>query len=169
MKCIILAAGYATRLYPLTENFPKPLLKVKEKTILDWLIDDIDSSGKVDEYIVVSNHKFVEHFQKWAEEKVCDAKITVIDDGTISNETRKGAVVDIQIAIEELYLDDDVMVVAGDNVLDFSLAHFIDYFMQKKHTCIMRYYEERSEKIKKSASVSFDASGNLLKQTAYCK
>ena len=61
MKCLILAAGYATRLYPLTENFPKPLLKVGDKTILDWLIDDIDTSGKVDEYIVISNHKYYEN------------------------------------------------------------------------------------------------------------
>ena len=58
MKCVILAAGYATRLYPLTENFPKPLLKVGEKTILDWLLEDIHTSSSVDEYIVISNHKF---------------------------------------------------------------------------------------------------------------
>ena len=69
MKCLILAAGYATRLYPLTENFPKPLLEVKGKTILDWLIDDIDTLGAVDEYVVISNHKFAHHFDKWAAEK----------------------------------------------------------------------------------------------------
>ena len=69
MKCLILAAGYATRLYPLTENFPKPLLEVGEKTILDWLVDDIDSSGLVDEYIVISNHKFCLHFEAWAQKK----------------------------------------------------------------------------------------------------
>ena len=69
MKCLILAAGYATRLYPLTENFPKPLLEVGNKTILDWLIDDIDTSGEVDEYVVISNHKYAHHFEKWAAEK----------------------------------------------------------------------------------------------------
>ena len=66
MKCIILAAGYATRLYPLTENFPKPLLKVGGKAIIDWLVDDILSSRLVDEFVVVSNHRFAEHFRKWA-------------------------------------------------------------------------------------------------------
>ena len=66
MKCLILAAGYATRLYPLTENFPKPLLEVQGKTILDWLIDDIDTLGAVDEYVVISNHKFAHHFNEWA-------------------------------------------------------------------------------------------------------
>ena len=94
MKCLILAAGYATRLYPLTENFPKPLLTVGNKTILDWLIDDIDTLGAVDEYIVISNHKFAAHFENWAESK--SQKITVIDDGTSTNETRLGAVCDIQ-------------------------------------------------------------------------
>ena len=85
MKCLILAAGYATRLYPLTENFPKPLLKVGEKTILDWLVNDIDTLGLVDEYIVISNHKYAAHFKAWAAEK--PMKVTVVDDGTSTNET----------------------------------------------------------------------------------
>lgn len=156
MKCIILAAGYATRLYPLTENFPKPLLKVNDKTILDWLIDDIESSKIIEEYIIISNHKFIKYFEKWQKNKDIDTKITLIDDGTTSNENRKGAVLDISIAIDSLKLDDDLLVIAGDNILDFSLNKFIEYFNEKKTTCIMRYYEDRLEKIKKSASVKFD-------------
>ena len=131
MKCLILAAGYATRLYPLTENFPKPLLKVGDKTILDWLIDDIDTSREVDEYIVISNHKFAKHFEEWAAKK--SQKITVVDDGTSTNETRLGAVKDIQFAIEKCQIDSDMLVIAGDNVLDFSLTKFIAYAKQKKH------------------------------------
>ena len=69
MKCLILAAGYATRLYPLTENFPKPLLEVRGKTILDWLVDDIDTAGLIDEYVVISNHKYAHHFEAWAKTK----------------------------------------------------------------------------------------------------
>ena len=125
MKCVILAAGYATRLYPLTENFPKPLLKVGEKTILDWLLEDIHTSSSVDEYIVISNHKFAPHFQAWADTHTLP--ITVVDDGTDSNETRLGAVRDIQFAIDQLKLDDDLLIIAGDNVLDFSLVKFIYY------------------------------------------
>ena len=83
MKCLILAAGYATRLYPLTENFPKPLLKVGPKTILDWLLDDINESKEVDEYVVISNHMYVSHFNEWAKGK--PYSITVVDDGTTSN------------------------------------------------------------------------------------
>ena len=125
MKCLILAAGYATRLYPLTVNFPKPLLKVGEKTILDWLLDDIETANTIDEYVVISNHKYVTHFEEWAKDK--PYKITIVDDGTISNETRLGAVCDVQFAIDKLQLDDDMLVIAGDNVLDFSLTKFITY------------------------------------------
>ena len=79
MKCLILAAGYATRLYPLTENFPKPLLVIKEKTIIDHLIDDLENGKNIDEYIVVSNHKFINHFNEW--KKTRNENIIVLDDG----------------------------------------------------------------------------------------
>ena len=160
MKCLILAAGYATRLYPLTENFPKPLLEVKGKTILDWLIDDIDSSGLVDQYVVVSNHKFVCHFEKWAAGK--KENIAVLDDGTSTNETRLGAVKDIQFAIDELKLDDDLLIIAGDNVLDFSLTVFIQYALQKKTSCIMRYYEPKLERLKKSGVIVVEDDGLVI-------
>ena len=148
MKCLILAAGYATRLYPLTENFPKPLLKVGEKTILDWLVDDIDTLGMVDEYVVISNHKYAPHFIDWAKTK--PQKITVVDDGTSSNETRLGAVKDVQFAIDTLKLDDEMLVIAGDNVLDFSLTKFIAYAKEKGTSCVMRYYEADAARLKKS-------------------
>lgn len=154
MKCIILAAGYATRLYPLTENMPKPLLEINGKTILDWLIDDIETSGEVSEYIVISNHKFADNFKDWAKEKDC--KITVVDDGTMTNETRLGAVKDIQFAIEKLNIEDDALVIAGDNVLDFSLTKFIDYAKVKNASCVLRYYEERKEKLQKSGVMKID-------------
>ena len=163
MKCLILAAGYATRLYPLTENFPKPLLTVGKKTILDWLIDDIDTSGAIDEYIVISNHKFAHHFDAWAKTK--HQKITVVDDGTSTNETRLGAVKDVQYAIEKLRLDDDMLVIAGDNVLDFSLTKFIAYAQDKKTSCIMRYYEPNEKKLLKGGVVSVDENDMILSMT----
>ena len=160
MKCLILAAGYATRLYPLTENFPKPLLDVGGKTILDWLVDDIHTAGLVDEFVVISNHKFAHHFEKWAAAKTM--KITVVDDGTDSNETRLGAVKDIQFAIEKLGLDDDMLVIAGDNVLDFSLTKFIAYAKQKNTSCIMRYYEQSEKKLTKCGVVEIDDSDRIV-------
>ena len=147
MKCLILAAGYATRLYPLTENFPKPLLEVQGKTILDHLIDDMDSLGMIDEYVVISNHKFAHHFAKWAGEK--EQKITVVDDGTESNETRLGAVRDIQFAIDELNLDSDMLVIAGDNLLSFSLTKFMQYAKNKGTSCVMRFFEAEKAKLQK--------------------
>ena len=163
MKCLILAAGYATRLYPLTENFPKPLLTVGDKTILDWLVDDIDTLGAVDEYVVISNHKYAHHFENWA--KIKAQKITVVDDGTSSHETRLGAVKDIQFAIDKLSLDDDMLVIAGDNVLDFSLTKFISYAKDKQTSCIMRYYEPEYKKLLKCGVVTIDDSDKILNMT----
>ena len=155
MKCLILAAGYATRLYPITENFPKPLLTVGDKTILDWLVDDIDTAGVIDEYVVISNHRYFSHFETWAAGK--SPKITVVDDGTETNETRLGAVCDIDFAIKQLNIHDDMLVIAGDNVLDFSLTSFIAYAKDKGTSAIMRYRELRPEKLRKSGVVSVDA------------
>lgn len=163
MKCLILAAGYATRLYPLTENFPKPLLTVGEKTILDWLVDDIDTAGAVDEYVVISNHKYAHHFDAWAKTK--SQRITVVDDGTDTNESRLGAVKDIRYAIDSLGLDDDMLVIAGDNVLDFSLTRFMAYAGEKKASCIMRYYEPNDQKLLKCGVVTVDGSDRVLNMT----
>ena len=162
MKCLILAAGYATRLYPLTENFPKPLLKVGDKTILDWLVDDIAASGVVDEFVVISNHKFAHHFEEWAATKG-DVRVTVVDDGTMSNETRLGAVMDIQFAIDKLGLDSDMLVIAGDNVLDFSLQKFVRYAADKGTSCIMRYYEPEEKRLRKCGVVTIDDADRIVR------
>ncbi len=161
MKCLILAAGYATRLYPLTENFPKPLLTVKdqqhniEKTILDWLVDDLAASERIDEFVIISNHRYWQHFEDWKEKKERDTgiRVTVLDDGTDSNDNRLGAVKDIEFAIEKLDIQDDILVVAGDNVLDFSLTSLLDYEQEKRTSCIMRYYEASVEKLRKCGVV----------------
>lgn len=152
MKCILLAAGYATRLYPLTENFPKPLLKVGEKTILDWLTDDVKEL--VDEFIVISNHKFAHHFQAWADAHTLP--ITVVDDGTSTNETRLGAVKDIQYAVDKLGIDEDVLVLAGDNVLDFSLVPFVRFGQENGCSCIMCYEENDLAKQQRTAIITTD-------------
>lgn len=160
MKCLILAAGYATRLYPLTKNFPKPLLDVGGKTILDWLIDDVAASGKIDEYAVVTNHKFACHFEKWASGR--SEKITVVDDGTTANETRLGAVRDIQYALEKTGFEDDIIIMAGDNLLDFSLIKFIEYAIAAGTSCIMRYYEPSEAKLHRCGVVEVDEHDLIL-------
>ena len=148
MKCIVLAAGYATRLYPLTENFPKPLLNVNGKTILDYLLDDISSNCEVEEFIVVSNHKFFDIFKKWSEES--NYNIKVLDDGSISNEERLGAVKDISFAYHNTELSDSYLVIAGDNLLDFSLGEFVSFAKEKNTSCVMRYELDDINKLRKT-------------------
>lgn len=159
MKCIILAAGYATRLYPLTENFPKPLLPVSGKPILDWLIDDLESVGGIDGYVVVSNHKFAGHFEKWAKEKQC--RIAVVDDGTSTNETRLGAVKDIQFAVENQHLDEDLLIIAGDNLMDFSFRGFIQFAKEKGTSCVMCHEEHDLEKQRRTAIITVDSENKI--------
>lgn len=145
MKCIILAAGYATRMYPLTENFPKPLLEVGGKPILDWLVDDL--RPVIEQFVVISNHKYADYFNKWSVGK----PVVVVDDGTSTNETRLGAVCDIQFAIDQLGLTgDDLLVIAGDNVLDFSLRSFADYAKKAGTSCTMRYWEDDPVKLRRA-------------------
>lgn len=160
MKCLILAAGYATRLYPLTENFPKPLLKVQDRPILDWLLGDINGTGLVDQYVVITNHKFAEHFWKWA--STHPLPITVLDDGTETNETRLGAVRDIQFAIDALNLNEDLLVIAGDNLLNFSLQGFIRYAQDKETTCIMRYWEPDTNSLHRTGVAEVDDTDRVV-------
>lgn len=159
MKCVILAAGYATRLYPLTENFPKPLLKIGSKTILDRLLDDLDADGRVESVLIVSNHRYAEAFNDWALTRKNVPKI--LDDGTERNETRLGAVKDLQLAAEALPAS-DLLVAAGDNLLDFSLSGFLDYALEKQAPCVMCYPESDPEKRKRTGIICRDADGRIF-------
>lgn len=156
MKCIILAAGYATRLYPLTENFPKPLLSVGGKPILDWLIADVSSLA--DEFLVVTNHKFADSFHTWAAGH--SEKIRIVDDGTESNETRLGAVKDIQLAATGI-TGSDCFVMAGDNVLSFSLIPFIRFAQEKGTSCVMCHEENALEALRRTAVITRDSSERI--------
>lgn len=136
MKAIILAAGYATRLYPLTENQPKPLLAVGEKPIVEHIIDKINNVPEVDEIFVVTNNKFTPHFESWLKNHQSQKPIKIINDGTLTNEDRLGAVGDINFVLESEQVDDDLFVIAGDNLFDFSLVDMVDFFKQKDSTVV---------------------------------
>ncbi len=159
MKCVILAAGYATRLYPLTENFPKPLLKVGEKTILDWLVDDLDGTGQIGEFLAVTNHRYAGAFRAWAEER--PQRIGILDDGSVSNETRLGAVRDLLLAAEALGREEDLLVMAGDNLLDFSLGTLLRFSREKGGCAVMRYAEPSRERLKKCGVVTVDGEDRI--------
>lgn len=162
MKNIIIAAGYATRLYPLTENFPKPLLKVGDKSILDRLLEDVDAIPEIDEHIIVTNHRFASIFEEWRLNSDYQKPITIIDDGTTDNETRLGAVRDLLLAISEKEIEDDIMVLAADNILDFSLKGFVDFFKEKGTSVIMCHHEPELRKLQRTGVVALDRDRGVL-------
>jgi len=162
MKVIVLAAGYATRLYPLTENKAKPLLPVAGKPILEYILDDVSNIAAVEEVIIVSNRKFFRQFEEWKKDYHCCVPISLIDDGTLTNDTRLGAIRDIQLAIDEMSLHDDTMVLAGDNIYDFSLQGFVDFFLHKRNDCIMVHEEKDTDKLRKTGVAEVAKDGRVL-------
>ena len=145
MKNVVIAAGYATRLYPLTENFPKPLLQIGRRTILDRMLDDLDGIPDIDEHIIVTNHKFADIFGDWAMKRVGSE----CPEGTPERKP-------IQI------IDDDVMVLAADNVLDFSFQGFVDYFRQKQTSIIMCHHEPELYRLQRTGVIAVDDDMRVL-------
>ena len=162
MKNIVIAAGYATRLGELTKNFPKPLLKIGENTILGRMLDDIDRIPEIDEHIIISNHKFAEIFEEWAAGQHYSKPITIVDDGTETNDTRLGAVCDLLFAMEKLSIDDDMLVVAADNLLFFSFQEFVDFAREKGTSCIMCHEQPSIEKLQRTGVVELDSKMKVL-------
>ena len=161
MKAIILAAGYATRLYPLTKDTPKPLLKVGDKAIIDYIVDEINTIDEIDEIYVVTNHKFAGHFEKWAKEKNNVKNIKALDDGTMTEETRRGAIGDILYTIEEEKIDDELMIIAGDNLFTYSLREYCDYYKEKNDDCVCVKQFDDPEMIKQLGVVVLDENNKI--------
>ena len=245
MKCVVIAAGYATRLGELTKNFPKPLLKIGQNTILGRMLDDIDQIPEIDEHIIITNHKFAPIFEDWRNERLqapltshCSQRvsaglsesgaspassmvsggspassmvpggspassmvsgaspassmvsgdspassmvsggspasisvpsglaarkpITIIDDGTETNDTRLGAVCDLLFAMDKLCIKDDMLVVAADNLLFFSFNEFVKFAKEKGTSCIMCHEQRSIEKLQRTGVVELDASNRVL-------
>ena len=165
MKNIVIAAGYATRLGELTKNFPKPLLKIGKSTILGRMLDDIDTIDDITEHIIVTNHKFAPIFQQWAAEQHYSKPITIVDDGTSSNDTRLGAVCDLLLVLESLPKQGDLeglLVVAADNLLFFSFQEFVDFAKEKGTSCIMCHEQPSIEKLQRTGVVELDENMRVL-------
>ena len=162
MKNIVIAAGYATRLGELTRNFPKPLLKIGESTILGRMLDDIDTIPEIDEHIIITNHRFADIFRRWASEQTYTKPITIVDDGTETNETRLGAVCDLLYAMELLAIDEDMLVVAADNLLFFSFREFVDFAREKGTSCIMCHEQPDVEKLRRTGVIVVDDQMRVL-------
>lgn len=159
---VVIAAGYATRLGELTKNFPKPLLKIGESTILGRMLDDIDTIPEITEHVIITNHKFAHIFEDWAKEVKYTKPITIVDDGTETNDTRLGAVCDLLYAMDKLNINDDMLVVAADNILFFSFKDFVDFAKGKDSSCIMCHEQPSIEKLQRTGVVVLDENDKVL-------
>ena len=157
MKCLILAGGYSTRLYPLTERLAKPLITIAGEKIIDRLVKQIREIG-VNEIIVVTNNKFFNQFWKWKGDK---SYIKIINDGTNSNDDRLGAIGDIRFVLEKENIDEDLLVIAGDNIFDFSLRDVYGYFLESENSVIL-LYDVDEEQAKKGGVVELDEKGKVI-------
>ena len=156
MKCILLAAGYATRLYPLTKDKPKSLLEVAGITILEHILKKIEVINTVDEILIVSNNRFYPQFTDWLSQYSSSKLIKVLNDFTMDNETRLGAVADIQFAIKQENIQEDILVMAGDNLFDFELVDFVDFYSNKHECCITVHELQDVAALQKTGVVTID-------------
>lgn len=164
MKLIVLAAGYATRLYPLTLNQPKPLLAVAGKPMMEHVLDNLMPIGEIDEIFIVTNARFAGHFERWAEDYQTGQKvrpIKIIDDGSTDDSNKLGAIGDMNLVIEQARIDKDILVVGGDNLFSESLAGFGDYCRELEAPVTGVYDVGDLNEIKKYNSIEIDDEGRI--------
>ncbi|MDD4680725.1 MAG: nucleotidyltransferase family protein [Clostridia bacterium] len=161
MKAIILAAGYATRLYPLTKNVPKALLNVGSKAILDHIMENVLQIPAVDGVYIVTNEKFHQHFLDWKEDSSYTIPITIYNDGTTNNENRLGALGDLKFALDKGKISEDIIVLAGDNLMDFSLIDFHNFYMKVNNCCVC-VKEVEAHEISKMGIVLLDEVNRII-------
>lgn len=162
MDCILLAAGYATRLYPLTENMPKALLTMGNKTILDWVVEKIERIDKIENIYIVTNHRFATHFEEWKKTYKGAKNIEVLDDGTTNNDNRLGAIGDMKFVIDQKKIDDEIFVLASDNIFDFELTDMMDLYHQTGANVISAHYIEDLETLKGMGVLELDDDNKVV-------
>lgn len=162
MKAILLVAGYATRLYPLTKNMPKALLDIGGKAILTHIYEQIETLDSVDEVYTVTNHKFYEHFCKWASEIENTKKIKIIDDGTTDEDNRRGAIGDIKFTIDSQNIDDDIVIIAGDNFFTYKLKDMYEYYCKVNDDCVCVKEIDSIDELKAFAVACVDNSNRII-------
>ncbi len=162
MRVVIPAAGYATRLYPLTHQTPKPLLPVGDKPILEHIINNVLSIDSVSHIYVVTNHKFHEAFKLWLGSFNCKIPVSLFDDGTTSNDDRLGQIGDIQFVLSKIPHDQDILVVAGDNLFNFSLKSIYSVFKEKNAIVNPLFDSKSIEVAKQQGTVVLDGNGRFI-------
>jgi len=164
MKVIILAAGYATRLYPLTLSQPKPLLTVAGKPMVEYVLDNLAPIGGIDRIYVVTNAKFASHFQKWADnyrETKSKLEFTIVNDGSTDDSNKLGAIGDIHYVLKSQNVDDDLIVVAGDNLFNRELSGFGRFCREKQAPVVAVYDVKDLEQVKKYNALTLAADGRI--------
>lgn len=151
MKALILAAGYGTRLHPLTLNKPKSLLSISGKLMIEHILKKVEEIEEVDEVYIVTNEKFAGRFHDWNNNYSNPKKIKIINDGTTSEENKLGAIGDIQLVLEQENIRDGLLVVAGDNLFDFKLENFVNFF--KKQGSSVGLYDIKNKELVKNYGV----------------
>ncbi len=163
MKAIVVVAGYATRLYPLTENKPKALLEISGKLMMDRVMEKVESFKKIKEVVVISNNRFYEQFLDWNENYEGSLKIKILNDGTHSNEDRLGALGDIKFAIDREKIDEDVLILGGDNIFEDSLNE-MDLNFEKERFPIVAFKDVGNLEVAKCLGIaSLDEEGFVEK------
>jgi glucose-1-phosphate thymidylyltransferase len=164
MKIVILAAGYATRLYPLTLTRPKSLLPVAGKPMIDHVLDNLAPIGGIDRVYIVTNAKFADHFQRWAEDyraKKVPLDFTIVNDRSTDESNKLGAIGDLHLVITREKIEDDIIVVAGDNLFSQSLEPFGQFCREKNAPVVAVYDVGNLEDIKKYNSITIDSTGRI--------
>lgn len=163
MKALILAAGYATRLYPLTKDYPKPLLYVRNKPIITYIVEKLQTLDEVDEILVITNSKFVSQFERWMKGLKVKKPLRLIDDLTSGLDDRRGAIGDMFFAIDKKNIEEDLLVIGGDNLFDASLKDFLAFTKQKPNSPAIGVYNIRNRvKAKKYGVVRLDKTHKII-------
>ncbi|MFP4374739.1 MAG: nucleotidyltransferase family protein [Spirochaetaceae bacterium] len=163
MTAIILAAGYATRLYPLTRDVPKPLLDIGGRSILDRIVDNVRRVAGVRRLVVVTNARFASHFERWRERRFgAGGGVEIVNDGSTSNANRIGALTDLHLAVEKADVEGDALVLAGDNLFDFELADFAAFFREAGCDCITAHELSEVEQLRRTGVAELAEDGRLL-------
>jgi len=165
MIALLLVAGYATRLYPLTINTPKPLLPVSGRAMLDYIVDELDTLPDLSGICLISNHRFAGQFEEWAAaRRLVSPKvpITVLDDGTTDDSNKRGAIGDIQFAMDTMHIDEDIVIIAGDNLFTYRLLDMYDYFMKIRRDLLIAIRVKDKSQLQKLAVATLDDAGKVL-------
>jgi glucose-1-phosphate thymidylyltransferase len=164
MKVIILAAGYATRLYPLTLTQPKPLLPVAGKPMINYVLDNLAAIEGIEHVYVVTNGKFADHFQRWADAYSSDSaplRFTIVNDGSTNDSNKLGALGDLHLVLTRENVDDDVIVVAGDNLFSEELGAFGKFCREKKAPVLGVFDVGNLEEVKKYSVITVDKDSRI--------